>query len=152
MNENRSSKRQRELLTFVDGFIKGNGYGPSYREIMRALGYKSVSTVAIHIDGLIQKGYLLKRDNSARSLEVVSVRLDAPVPKKDVTDAQEKWFISTVTKRLTELEKDPTHISQTLLGELQILITTLKILGLDEAYETMTTRLATVTSGILKET
>lgn len=74
MVDQRASKKQQELLSFVDGFIKGNGYGPSYREIMRALGYKSVSTVAIHIDGLIAKGYLARRDKSARSLEIVSVR------------------------------------------------------------------------------
>jgi repressor LexA len=74
MNQERASKRQQELLSFVDGFIKGNGYGPSYREIMRALGYKSVSTVAIHVEGLIAKGYLARRDKSARSLEIVSLR------------------------------------------------------------------------------
>ena len=68
----RSTKKQRQLLLFVDAFIKEYGYGPSYREIMNGLGYKSVSTVAVHIDGLITKGYLRKRDNSARSLEVVT--------------------------------------------------------------------------------
>jgi len=70
--ENRPTKKQKELLNFIDGFIKGNGYGPSYREIMRALDYKSVSTVATHVDGLIQRGWLRKRDNEARTLEVVS--------------------------------------------------------------------------------
>lgn len=69
--EQRPTKKQRELLSFIDGFIKGNGYGPSYREIMRALDYKSVSTVATHINGLIDRGWLVKRDNSARTLEVV---------------------------------------------------------------------------------
>ena len=44
------TKKQYELLLFIDNFIKDNGYGPSYREIMRALNYKSVSTVAVHID------------------------------------------------------------------------------------------------------
>lgn len=73
MTENRPSKKQRELLNFIDGFIKGNGYGPSYREVMRALDYKSVSTVATHVDGLIARGQLRKKDNSARSLEVVSL-------------------------------------------------------------------------------
>ncbi len=68
----RPTKKQRELLSFIDGFIKGNGYGPSYREIMRALDYKSVSTVATHIDGLIARGWLIKKDSSARTLEVVS--------------------------------------------------------------------------------
>lgn len=73
MADNRPSKKQQELLSFIDGFIKGNGYGPSYREVMRALGYKSVSTVATHVDGLITKGYLRKGDGySARSLEVVT--------------------------------------------------------------------------------
>lgn len=83
MVEKRASKRQQELLSFVDGFIKGNGYGPSYREIMRALDYKSVSTVAVHVEGLIAKGYLSRKDNSARSLEVVSLRPSADTgPKK----------------------------------------------------------------------
>jgi len=71
MQQERPTKKQRELLSFIDGFIKGNGFGPSYREIMRALDYKSVSTVATHINGLIERGWLVKRDNSARTLEVV---------------------------------------------------------------------------------
>ena len=67
----RPTKKQRELLSFIDGFIKGNGYGPSYREVMRALDYKSVSTVATHVNGLISRGWLVKKDNAARTLEVV---------------------------------------------------------------------------------
>ena len=84
MQSDRASKRQQELLSFVDGFIKGNGYGPSYREIMRALGYKSVSTVAIHVEGLITKGYLARRDKSARSLEVVTLRSPDPTVKDEL--------------------------------------------------------------------
>lgn len=72
MSEQRASKKQREVLEFIDGFIKEHGFGPSYREIMRALGYKSVSTVAAHVNELITRGYLYKRDNSARSLHVIS--------------------------------------------------------------------------------
>ncbi|HEU0266882.1 MAG TPA: hypothetical protein VFQ70_04605 [Candidatus Saccharimonadaceae bacterium] len=70
MAGNLPTKKQRELLSFIDGFIKGNGYAPSFREIQRSLAYKSVSTVATHVDGLIAKGYLRKVDNSARTLEV----------------------------------------------------------------------------------
>ena len=72
MASDRPSKKQQELLSFIDGFIKGNGYGPSYREVMRALGYKSVSTVSAHVDALVAKGFLKKGDDySARSIEVV---------------------------------------------------------------------------------
>lgn len=71
MDKTRPTKKQKELLNFIDGFIKGYGYGPSYREIMRALDYKSVSTVATHINGLIIRGWLVKKDNSPRSLMVM---------------------------------------------------------------------------------
>lgn len=87
---NLPTKKQRELLNFIDTFIKGNGYGPSYREVMRSLEYKSVSTVATHVDSLITKGLLVKRDNSARSLEVV-VRRDDP---------HYSWLMSEIDKKL----------------------------------------------------
>lgn len=137
-SKERSSKRQREMLNFVDGFIQGHGYGPSYREIMRALGYKSVSTVAVHIDGLIAKGYLLKRDNSARSLEVVTTHLDDAPIRKGPTVAQEKWVINAITSRFDALEK---MNSQETLDELYVLIGSLKILGINGAHIAMKTRL-----------
>lgn len=78
MNDNRPTKKQRELLTYIETFIKENGYGPSYREVMRALDYKSVSTVATHVDGLITRGWLRKTDHSARSLQVVNGEQPTP--------------------------------------------------------------------------
>jgi len=106
----RSSKKQRELLLFIDGFIKGNGYGPSYREVMRALGYKSVSTVAIHINGLIEKGYLRKKDHSARSIEVVTLQ-DEVAPNTEpkaslaVTQLEEE-----IQRRLSASERNEKEI------------------------------------------
>lgn len=87
----RTTKKQRELLSFIDGFIKGNGYGPSYREIMRALEYKSVSTVATHVNGLIAKGYLDKTNASARSLAIVG-QLTQPV-------SHEQWLSEELHKK-----------------------------------------------------
>jgi SOS-response transcriptional repressor LexA len=90
MASDRPSKKQQELLNFIDGFIKGNGYGPSYREVMRALGYKSVSTVAAHVDALIAKGYLRKGDDySARSLEVVTTGRELSEDERAL-----KWLVS----------------------------------------------------------
>lgn len=90
--DNRPSKKQQILLSFIDGFIKNTGYGPSYREIMRALGYKSVSTVAVHVDSLIACGLLSKKDNSARSLEVVR-----PIAIQD--NDHTKWLKREIKKR-----------------------------------------------------
>jgi SOS-response transcriptional repressor LexA len=104
--QERASKKQQELLSFVDGFIKGNGYGPSYREVMKALGYKSVSTVAIHIEGLISKGYLARRDKSARSLEVVTLRSDrAPARMRGEPLLEDELMKRVETKNLESEQK-----------------------------------------------
>lgn len=100
MQQNRPSKKQRELLNFIDGFIKGNGYGPSYREIMRALDYKSVSTVAVHVNGLIARGFLRKTKNSARSLEVVPEEALAAAVEDDKKHIA--WLKNEIAKRETD--------------------------------------------------
>ena len=138
MEKQRSSKRQRELLNFVDSFIQGHGYGPSYREIMRSLGYKSVSTVAVHIDGLMAKGYLRKRDKSARSLEVITTHLNTMPERKTATPAQEKWLINFISNKFDSLAE--TNDPKT-LDELYVLIGALKVLELDGAHMAMKTRL-----------
>ncbi len=141
----RSTKRQKELLDFVDAFIKEHGYGPSYREVMNGLGYKSVSTVAVHIDGLISKGYLNKRDNSARSLEVVSSQYGAGAANytpaaKVAGGAKEKWLVEAVEERFTRYSQ---AASPQVLDELYVLIGALKVLGFEGAYEAMRAKLAT---------
>jgi repressor LexA len=134
----RSTKRQKELLDFVADFIQEHGYGPSYREVMAGLGYKSVSTVAIHINGLIARGYLRKRDNSARSLEVVTTKLGSIPEAPKATPVKEKWLVEAVTTRFDEFEK--TADVRT-LDEIYVLIGALKILGLEDAHMALKTRL-----------
>lgn len=101
VNDPRPTKKQRELLSFIDGFIKGNGYGPSYREVMRALEYKSVSTVATHIDGLIARGFLRKETHSARSLEVVSTEMATTAENPHIA-----WLKQEVARREAKDEPD----------------------------------------------
>lgn len=141
----RSTKKQKELLAYVDAFIKEHGYGPSYREVMSGMGYKSVSTVAVHIDGLIERGYLRKRDNSARSLEVISTNYKAgsgpTAPTTGGGAAKEKWLVEAVEQRFTQYTNSPTPL---LLDELYVLIGALKVLGFDGAYEAMRSKLASV--------
>ncbi len=134
----RPTKKQKELLNFIEGFIASNGYGPSYREIMRSLNYKSVSTVAKHVDGLIAKGLLRKRDNSARSLEVCNGTIKEPEVKSQVSASQEKWLVNLISKKFSEVEnaKKPN-----LVDELYVLVGALQILGLDNAAMAAKSRL-----------
>lgn len=129
----RPSKKQRELLSFIEGFVAEHGYGPSYREIMRGCDYKSVSTVAVHVDGLIARGHLIKKDHSARSLEVVKSSGLTPTGTKVaivISKAQEKWMIEMVNLKFEEYEAKP---SEKKYDGLCILVGALSVLGLSEA-------------------
>ena len=103
------TKKQNELMSFVDGFIKGNGYSPTYREIMRGLGYKSVSTVAIHVDNLIAKGFLAKKDNSARSVVIAGmnthVNVDTPYAKS--SDKSQVDIVAALDEKLADVDLSP---------------------------------------------
>lgn len=136
--ETRPSKKQRELLSYIDGFITGHGYGPSYREVMHALNYKSVSTVAIHIDNLIKKGHLRKRDRSARSLEVV--RGGNFNKNQSVTPEQQKWLVDLVADKFVSVSSIATP-SQRQIDDLYVLVGALQVLGLEDAARAFKPRL-----------
>ncbi len=140
MSDDRPSKRQRELLSFIDAFIKQHGYGPSYREVMNGLAYKSVSTVATHIDNLITKGHLRKRDHSARSLEVVAHADAAFKDTPKVSKSDSKWLVDQITVRFAAVEADP-KTAQTEVDNLYVLVGALHVLGLTDAARAFKQRL-----------
>lgn len=130
----RPTKKQSELLGYIQSFIDKHGYSPSYREIMEGLDYSSVATVALHVKNLIARGHLRKRDRSARSLEVVSVSGSHSKPDEtaaDNTDAN--WLVATVGGYLDHVEAIESRIEQKALDELYVLVASLRILGQHEA-------------------
>lgn len=133
MNSVRPTKKQRELLNFIEQFIASHGYGPSYREIMRGAGYSSVATVAVHINNLIARGHLTKRGNSARSLEVVKEAGETlAVPQVKLTAANEKWLIDAIEAKFKEVET-AAKLQQKDLDQLYVLVGALSVLGFDGA-------------------
>ena len=64
------TKRQKEVLDFVGGFIERHGYAPSLEEIGRGLDLSSVSTVHKHLSNLQSKGMLSREWNRGRSITV----------------------------------------------------------------------------------
>ena len=62
------SKKQEEILNYIDKTIKSNGYSPTVREICEAVGLKSTSTVQYHLKKLIDLGFLNKSENISRSI------------------------------------------------------------------------------------
>lgn len=137
----RPTKRQHELLAFIAAFIKEHGYSPSYREIMDGCNYTSVATVALHVNNLITRGHLRKRDKSARSLEVVHADDIAPFITNEIKPTQEKWLVDKVDHRFQDIESQ-TAVDDKMLDQLYVLIGALKVLGLDGAAQSFIARLS----------
>lgn len=137
----RPTKKQKELLTYIQEFIAEHGYSPSYREIMSGLNYTSVATVSLHVNNLIKRGHLLKRDRSARSLEVVDVKDQPKVITNEIKAGEEKWLVEKVDYFFRQLEGGG-RPDQHSIDELYVLIGALKVLGLDGAAQSFIPRLS----------
>jgi len=65
------TKRQKEILDFLESFLAANEYPPSFEEIAEHFGYTSLATVHEHLENLRLKGYIRKSYNASRSIELV---------------------------------------------------------------------------------
>ena len=69
------TKRQREILDYLQDFIRQHGYAPSLEEIGRRFGLSSLATVHKHLTNLQEKGFIKRAWNRSRSVELVSSRV-----------------------------------------------------------------------------
>ncbi len=73
------TKKQKEVLDYIERFIKKHSYTPSYREIASGLGLASPSTVHQHVQALCEKGVINSEDGCARSIELVETEKLSPL-------------------------------------------------------------------------
>jgi repressor LexA len=67
------TKRQKEILDYLQEYLAEYGYAPSFEEIARHFRYSSLATVHEHLENLRAKGYIRKVHNASRSIELVPV-------------------------------------------------------------------------------
>ena len=65
------TERQNEVLDVIKKYIADNGYPPTVREIGDILGLSSPATIQVHFDNLVKKGYIKKRSNMNRTIELL---------------------------------------------------------------------------------
>ena len=68
------TKRQREILDYLNDFISQHGYAPSLEEIGRRFGLSSLATVHKHLTNLQEKGFIKRAWNRSRSVEMIPTR------------------------------------------------------------------------------
>ncbi|NIU72287.1 MAG: repressor LexA, partial [Gammaproteobacteria bacterium] len=65
------TRRQKEILDYLQSYIKDRGYAPSFEEIATQFGLHSLATVHEHLSNLEQKGSIRRTHNESRSIEIV---------------------------------------------------------------------------------
>ncbi len=65
------TRKQYELLVYIDSYLKRTGYSPSFEEMKEALALKSKSGIHRLISALEERNYLGRRHHRARALEVL---------------------------------------------------------------------------------
>ena len=65
------TKRQREILTYLDSYSEQHGYAPSFEEIAEHFNYNSLATVHEHLSNLERKHYIKRSYNESRAIEIL---------------------------------------------------------------------------------
>ncbi|MGB0630394.1 MAG: transcriptional repressor LexA [Alphaproteobacteria bacterium] len=65
------TRKQHQLLTYIDNHLNSNGVPPSYDEMKDALGLKSKSGIHRLITALEERGFIRRLPHKARALEVL---------------------------------------------------------------------------------
>ena len=68
------TKRQKQILNFIEESIRKNGYAPSLEEISRHFELHSISTIHKHLVNLEDKGLIKRHWNRARAIEVLQTQ------------------------------------------------------------------------------
>ena len=74
------TKRQKQVLDYINKYISKNDYAPSLEEIKSHLKLTSVSTAHYHVNALQNMGYLRKEDNQPRALTLKKNTQSVEIP------------------------------------------------------------------------
>lgn len=64
------TKKQYEVLKYIQNYIGETGYAPTYSEIAEGIGVKAKGPITKHINALESQGYLTREANAARGLSL----------------------------------------------------------------------------------
>lgn len=65
------SSKQQKILDYIERFLDENNMPPTVREIKDELSISSTSVVDYNLQGLEEKGYILRRGGKSRGIELV---------------------------------------------------------------------------------
>ena len=76
-NDNGLSNNEQNILNYIRKQVTEVGYPPSVRELCKAVGLKSTSSVHLYLSRLAEKGYITKGNLKTRALKVTGDQIGA---------------------------------------------------------------------------
>jgi repressor LexA len=92
------TKKQHELLMFINRRLAATGVAPSFDEMKDALNLRSKSGIHRLISGLEERGFIRRLAHRARALEVVKLPEESAAPVAAVAGAERGRFSPTVIR------------------------------------------------------
>jgi repressor LexA len=92
------TRKQYELLVFINRRLTESGISPSFEEMKEALGLKSKSGIHRLISGLEERGFIRRLPHRARALEVVRLPEDTTGARRTMAGSSERRFSPTVIR------------------------------------------------------
>ncbi len=74
------TKRQQEIFDFIKSYSRDHGYPPTVRDIGKAIGLTSSSTVHAHLANLEKLGVLRRDPTKPRAMEILNKAKNAVMP------------------------------------------------------------------------
>jgi repressor LexA len=66
------TKRQKQMVDYLEHYIGEHGYAPTLAEVGEYFGLSSLATVHKHLRNLEQKGFITREHNHSRALEIAA--------------------------------------------------------------------------------
>ncbi len=92
------TRKQHELLSFIDRHLKATGYSPSFEEMKEALQLRSKSGIHRLISALEERGFLRRHHHRARALEVVRLPNETTRPYAEAQPGAPQQFAPNVIR------------------------------------------------------
>ena len=108
------TRKQHELLRFIQIRLEQSGVSPSFEEMKEALDLKSKSGVHRLISALEERGFIRRLPNRARALEVIRQPEDinnknAPLPAANSNDVMAPMRAASVSAPANDVIELPLH-------------------------------------------
>jgi len=92
------TRKQHELLIYIDKHLRETGFSPSFEEMKEALRLKSKSGIHRLITALEERGFLRRRAHRARALEVIRLPENLAAARAPAAPAQAPAFAPNVIR------------------------------------------------------